>query len=81
MMRDDLVAWLDDECHDDQANAIEQALEQDAELRAHLAALVRQRVMLAEVCARLDSSVRPASHSPSSRRVHASLHMPPPRRP
>ncbi|HEX3133247.1 MAG TPA: FecR domain-containing protein, partial [Planctomycetota bacterium] len=37
--------------------------------------------MLAEVCARPDSSVRPASHSPSSRRVRASLRMPPPRRP
>jgi endo-1,4-beta-xylanase len=81
MRRDDLVAWLDGECDDEQANAIEQALEQDPELRAHFAALVRQRVMLAEVCARPESGLRPASRSPSSRRVRASLRLPPPRRP
>lgn len=76
MMRDDLVAWLDGECDEPQANAIEQALEQDADLRAQLAALVRQRLMLAEVCARPASTGRSSHRSPSSRRVLASVRLP-----
>ncbi|MBA3699223.1 MAG: endo-1,4-beta-xylanase [Planctomycetes bacterium] len=76
MMRDDLVAWLDGECDEPQANAIEQALEQDAELRTQLAALVRQRLMLAEICARPDSAARSSNRSPSSRRVRASVRLP-----
>ena len=76
MMRDDLVAWLDGECDDAQANAIEQALEQDAELRAQLAALVRQRLMLAEVCARPQGTDRISNRSPSSRRVRALVRLP-----
>ena len=83
MIHDDLVAWLDGECDDAQANAIEQALEQDAELRAHLAALVRQRLMLAEVCAthQAGSGVRPASRSASSRRLRAAVRLPSRHRP
>jgi len=76
MMLDDLVAWLDGECDDAEANAIEQALEQDAALRAHLAALIRQRLMLAEVCARPGSTARSISRSPSSRHVRAAMRLP-----
>jgi endo-1,4-beta-xylanase len=76
MMHDDLVAWLDGECDDAQATVIEQALHEDAELRAHLARLVRQRVLLAEVCVQRDGSGRLVNRRPVSKQVRATARLP-----
>ena len=97
MSPDGLIAYLDGECDAIQVDAIEQALEQEEALRVHLAALVRQRLMLAEVCAAGQGAANEnaavsekaaacshplaATHSASRRRLRAAVRLPPRRRP
>lgn len=83
MMPDDLIAYLDGECDADQANVVEQALEQDEALRIRFAALVRQRVLLAEVCADAETghAARAGARPITARRLRVAAHPPSRRRP